>query len=257
MTFTSWLWGIVDWMSLPVIAMLAGILVWRKLHREIPFFFTYILTAGIDGVVRVAAQHFGDARTYFYVYWISDLVLGVFNILAVYELFGVRLFPRFYKTNIYRYLFAVTGVVIIFLGWFATLRPRDKYATLIIQDRVLDFFVVAMLAFFLVLMVVMGREWTKYDFGIAFGFVIGNAGSLVGSSMWVRSHYQQIVNELAPMTFDLACLIWLYTFWPKKKTFDQRTPAPLRPEMLEDARRWESTLKGWIAPGKRSPRDGE
>src|SRR5260370_19178735 len=118
MTFTSWLWGIVDWMSLPVIAMLAGILVWRKLHREIPFFFTYILTAGIDGVVRVAAQHFGAARTYFYVYWISDLVFGVFNIFAVLQLFGERLFPRFFKTNIYRSLFAVPCGQLIFLARF-------------------------------------------------------------------------------------------------------------------------------------------
>src|SRR5260370_41631967 len=97
MPFTSWLWGIVDWMSLPVIAMLAGILVWRKLHREIPFFFTYILTAGYDGVGRAAAQHFGDARSHFYGYWISDLVLGGFSILPVSELFGWRLFPLFYK----------------------------------------------------------------------------------------------------------------------------------------------------------------
>ncbi len=257
MTSTTWLWSIVDWLSMPVIVMLGGILARRKLYSEVPFFFAYILTAGIGGVVRFVAQHFTDALTYFYVYWISDLILGAFNILAVYELFGVRLFPRFYKTNIYRYLFAVTAAVIIFLGWFATLQPRDKYATLIIQDRVLDFFVVAILAFFLFLMVVMGREWTKYDFGIAFGFVIANAGSLISSSMWVRTHYQQrIVNELAPITFDLACFIWLGSLWSKKEVL-QRSPAPLQRGILQDARRWESTLKEWIAPGKRSSRDGE
>src|SRR5215472_5318164 len=170
MNYSAWLWDIVNWLSLPLVTALAGILASRKLHREFPFFWTLLVTTAVVGVLRFSAQ-FAPGSTYDYVYWISNLAIDALNLLAVYELFGLRLFTGFYKVRFYRYLFAAVAVVIILGGGFIAMASANKYKAFIVQDRVFDFLVVALLAFFLALMVLMGREFRRYDFAIAFGLV--------------------------------------------------------------------------------------
>src|SRR5215467_11414293 len=111
MSGTGWLWGVIGWASLPIMAVTAGILVWRKLHREFPLFFCFLIATEVVGLLRFAAQ-FGSRRTYFYTYWISDLVVDLVILLSIYELFLLRLFPRFYKTRAYRYFFGITAAII-------------------------------------------------------------------------------------------------------------------------------------------------
>lgn len=254
MKYAEWLWGTVNWMSLPVVALLAGILVWRKLHREFPFFFAFLVATEIVGLLRFVT--FTNQRMYFYVYWISNLFIDVLILLAVYELFALRLFPRFHKVRIYRFLFAVVGVIIVVASWLVAIASSNKYRAFIVQDRVFDFIAVGMLAFFVSLMMVMGREWTKYQFGIAFGLVMANVGTLLASAMWLRSlSSQRVLEEIAPIAFDVACLIWLYCFWSGDKGLSRAAPAPPQPEMVQEARRWEAVLKEWIVPRRRSPGD--
>lgn len=253
----TWLWGIVDWASIPIVALVAGILVWRKLHREFPFFFTYLLATEAVTVARFAA-HFRGPWTAFYVYWISNLVLDVINLLAVYELFALRLFSRFYKVSVYRYVFTVAAAIILLAGWLTAMESADRYRALLIRERIFNVVIVAVLAFFVSLMMVMGREWKKNDFAIAFGFVIANAGSLIASAMWLRTNYRlTTVQELAPITFDAASLIWVYSFWSKEKVFNRQASVPLTPEMVQEARRWETLLKESVSARKRAPRDAE
>ena len=256
MNVAGWLWGIVDWASLPMVAVAAGILVWRKLHPKFPIFFAYLVATATAGVVNLAA-HWRGPRAYFYAYWTSSIVVGVFNVLVVYEVFGLRLFPRFYRVDFYRGVFTAVSVVILLGGWLTALESANKYQALIVRARVFDFIVVAMLGFFVFLMLVMGRTWARHDFAIVSGLVVSNAGSLMASAMWVRTHYKFTpVQHLVPITFDIACLIWLYSFWSK-----QRVSVPpsssLQPEMLQEARRWESALKDWLMLKKRTPRDAD
>jgi len=107
-------------------------------------------------------------------------------------------------------------------------------------------------------MMVMGREWSKYEFGIASGLVIANVSAILASAMWLRNFFpESVLQEIVPVGFDVACIIWLYCFWSGDKSFDSRVAAPLQPEMVHEARRWEAVLKAWILPGKRTPRDTE
>jgi hypothetical protein len=250
MTDIGLFWEIVDWLSLPILAALAVILLWRGHRREFPFFFWFVVVTEFSTVLRFLVR-FSSPQTYFYAYWISDLVITVFNFLAVYELFVRRLFPRFFKVRFYRYLFPIMAAIIIFFGWLTALQAPDKNAAFLIEARVLDFVLVAMLAFFVALMMLMGRQWTRYDFGIALGFGINSAAFLFASAMWVRTHYRPTsVNHLPLIAYDLTCIVWLYCFWTAPKT--PVSPSPTLPtEALHEARKWESTLKDFIAPGKR------
>lgn len=256
MNVAGWLWGIVDWSSLPMVAVAAGIFVWRRLHPKFPIFFAYLVATATAGVVSLAARPHGP-RVYFYAYWISNIVVGVFNVLVVCEVFGLRLFPLFYKVGFYRRVFTAASVVILLGGWLTALESGNKGQALIVRARAVDFIVVAMLVFFVFLMLVMGRTWGRHDFAIVSGLVVSSAGSLMASAMWVRTHYKFTpVQHLVPITFGIACLIWLNSFWSKEKVSVPASPS-LRPEMLQEARRWESALKDWLMFKKRTPRDAD
>src|SRR5262249_35493898 len=219
----NWFWAVVDWSSVPMMAGVTGILVWKRLHREFPFFFWFLVVTQAVGVLRFVAQY-GTPRTYYYAYWASGLAFEICNILAVYELFAQRLFARFHRTNVYRWLFPVTALVISLFAWLTSKETSSVTSIVVIVTRVLEFVAVALLVFFIALMMVMGRMWTKYEFGIAFGLVINSAGSLVTSAMWVRTHYQwTIIDRLPALALDISCLLWLYCFWSGDRT--QVTPA--------------------------------
>jgi hypothetical protein len=251
MTDIGWFWEIVNWLALPILAVLAGFLVWRGLHREFPFFFWFVVVTDILTLLRFMAQ-FSSQRTYFYAYWVSDLVITIFNFLAVYELFVRRLFPRFFKTRFFRYLFPAVAAVIIFFGWLTALESPNRNAAFLIEARVLDFVLVAMLAFFVGLMILMGRQWTRHDFGIALGFGINSAAFLFASAMWVRTHYRPTsVDHLPLIAYDLTCLIWLYCFWTAPKTPVSLASPHLPQEALREAQKWETVLKDFITPDKR------
>jgi hypothetical protein len=181
------------------------------------------------------------------VYWISDLPITIFNFLAVYELFARRLFPRFHKVRVYRFLFPLVASGVLVGAWFTALEAPNRYAALAIEARVLSFILVAILGFFLALMLAMGRGWTRHDFGIAFGFALSNAAFLATSAAWVRSHYHTVSIEQLPLiAFDLSCLIWLFAFLQPEKQPALYPADAMDPQMLHEARNWETVLKDWL-----------
>ena len=74
------------------------------------------------------------------------------------------------------------------------------------------------LFFFVALMLVMGRQWSKQEFGIALGFGLDVSASLILLGTWARtSNRSGIIAGLTPIAYDIACLIWLYCFWAAPK----------------------------------------
>src|SRR5215510_14851016 len=127
MNTTSWVWEFFAWISLPLLALLAAVMVRRKLHRVFPFFFTYVVVTCLVGVIRFVAYKGFSANTYFYVYWCSDIVLLVASFSALYEIFLQRIFTGFSKVRFYRYLFPLAALIIAALAFLTALNaPRSE-----------------------------------------------------------------------------------------------------------------------------------
>ncbi len=230
--------------------LVSAIFLWRRTYRQLPFFFVYILSAWIIGIVRYAAFKLG-ARPYFYTYWISELAAAVTVSLALYEVFLRRLFMRFYKVRFYRNLFPAIAVVILLLTIITALQAPDRRAAFLMASRGFDFVRTSVLVFFVALMAVMGREWTRYDFGIALGFGLQAAVALVNAAVRTQVHYKPtILGTIEVIAYDASCLIWLITFWKPEKPFIPPPADRLTPETLHQARKVEETLKDFLTPGK-------
>lgn len=246
----TWLLLAVRWFPVIAISVLTALFVWRRLWRGLAFFFVYLVCT----LLSVAAQYIGfrlGQWPFFYAYWISDLVSAIVAFLPMYEVFLRRLFSGFHKTRLYRSMFPMVAVAILVLAVLTALHAHDKGAAFQTASRAFDFTRTAVLAFFIGLMLLMGRDWTRYDLGITLGFAIQAAVALANSAVRAGLHYTPpLLGTIDVIAYNLSCLIWLITFWkPEKRT--QLLPAEqLDPEMLHQARSWETQLKDWLIPGK-------
>jgi len=191
--------------------------------------------------------------TYFYVYFFCDIVLALLEFFVFYELFIHRQFPRFYQVRFYRLLFPLAlaaTVLAAVLTSFTVLHiiPVRQAAAILFAVRVLQSSKAVMLLFFTALILLMGRQWIEYDFGIALGFGISSVGAVMNSAVWARTGYVKFAMPawLEPLIYNIACTIWfIYVLKPIKRTMP-RVIEPLSPEVLEQAHEWEKTLKDWL-----------
>jgi hypothetical protein len=62
------------------------------------------------------------------------------------------------------------------------------------------------------------------------------------------------VDAISYISYNVACLIWLVTFWKPEKAY---RPAAADDQVAEDtlheARKWEEVLKSFLLPRKRLP----
>jgi hypothetical protein len=254
MWLTKQLTYVLFWLQILVLMLVSAILFWRRAYRHLPLFFVYVLSAWLVGIVRYAAFKLGP-QPYFYVYWISELAGVVTVSLVFYEVFLRRLFPRFYKVRFYRNLFPAIAIAILFLTIITALQASDKRAAFSAASHAFDFVRTAVLFFFVILMTLMGREWPRYDFGIALGFGLHAAVALVHFAVRTQFHDKPAILDVMDMVaYDLACFIWLITFLKPEKSPPQLPPDRLSVETLDQARKWEDTVKDLLIPGKHSGR---
>jgi hypothetical protein len=260
----EWFRQFLFWCSLPLLLLLGLTLVRQRIYRELPLFFSYVaitaLSTSVRLIVYIISRPFLDAHSlaYSYTYWISSFVGSVLGFLAVYEIFVKRLFAGYYKVRFFRYLFPTVAVTITVIAIMTAVFSPDEpgKAWISATDRVLVLIRVILLGFFTFLMIVMGREWTRAELAIAFGFGVIAAASFFSSAVrpWFQNlNKDSLVSQLPTIAWDIACLIWLVAFMKRRKITEETTIKPINPEVLDDAKKWEGTLKGWLSPTKKRP----
>lgn len=251
MTSTDWIWDVVAWVSLPLLIMLAGVMFWRRLVRDFPFFFTYVTVTAFIGVLRFIAYKGYPPKVYFYVYWSSDFVILLVTFLAIYEIFLKRLFRGFARVRFYRYLFPSFAVLISLIAFLMALHAPDQRAAFSTVSRIFDFLRSIVIGFFVLLILFMGRIFAGYEFSITSGF--GIQAAIAFAKAAVRLHKgarSPSMERLELVAFDLACVIWLWSFSTGKKTLSPDLHGA-DPNALGEARKWEKSLKEFVSPGKR------
>ena len=241
---------ILFWLTMSLLAALTGAFLWRRVYTDFPFFFLYVVSAWMAGLVRYGGLYLGKAG-FFYAYWISELAVAVLVSTALYEIFIRRLFPGFTGVRIYRRAFPAVALLGLFLTIVVVLQSSDRGAAFLLASRIFDFLRTAFLVFFVGLMVLMGRRWKRYDLGIALGFGIQAAAALLNAAFRARLHHRlPVLDTLETITYDLSCVIWLITFLKPETPAHLQPADALDPAILQQARKWETALKDWLTPGK-------
>jgi hypothetical protein len=212
------------WIAHPVLELcLAGIMVWRRLHRTFPVFFAYIVFQVVNFPVLFPIYQLSispnatdrEITTYFYAYWISSAISLALGFKIIHEIFLDVLRPYPNLKDLGTLLFKWAALVMLLVAMVVTAASQTGFedplaqAVLIVQRcvRVIQCGLILFLLFFSRHMGVSRRQ---LSFGIALGF---------GSFAWVElvavalSSGRQIrvpmVNLITTPTYTLVILIWM------------------------------------------------
>jgi len=249
---------LIYWFALPARGLAILMSVWRKLARELPVFFIFLIAAELSDLARLAVYYLTDyprnRAPYYYTYWMTGSILSAMALLAVLELCA-RQFPGFRRVAFYRRLFPMAAIPILGTGLMAGLVKVKGYpwaAALLKIVLGFDAANVALLFFFVALMLLMGRRWRAWELGIAFGLGINAADSVLNSGIFSGyPRVRSIAEVLGPFTDDIACMFWLLSIWSFKKVHTEDDEAPLSPDVLKTAEQTESAMKDLIGRSNR------
>lgn len=202
-----------------VLLGLALILGRRKLQREFPFFFIYVLYASGAGVLREVITHPG--LIYFMFYWLSEALYSILALLVMREVF-YRIFSL--KNAIFgwfRWLLPLTICAI--LGswiWGFYCRPYPGLFSRLAAgiywfDMGVHFLEGTILLLVLALKIIFSVSWRRYEFGILTGFGISAYVTMTADLLVLaQGHRYETFFRYGPaLAYLFATLIWLHAFW--------------------------------------------
>lgn len=232
------------WFAHPVLqAALVGILLWRKLHRTFPVFFSYLVFQ-----IAVFALTFPlrGARFYtifFYVYWATTAISVILGFRVIHEIFLDVFRPYHTLRDLGSVLFKWAGLVMLLVAGVVAASTasasEDPFPTGIMTlQRSVRVVQIGLILFLLVFSRYLGTNWRQKSFGIALGFgaFAGIELSLVALSASNSNVFGQILTSFINMVaYNLTILTWTGYMLVKSPA---REPATymLRPQ------RWEEGL---------------
>ena len=185
----------------------------RKLHRELPVFFSYLIFQCL--LVAVALPQSPNTAIYFYTYLAGDLIVLALGFAVIFELFAKVLedYEGIRRLGLMLYKWAAVVLMFGAVVVCATTQGSEVYqvmATVLTLQRGAYIVQCGLLAFLFLFAKYLGLSWRNYVFGIAIGFAIFISVELVVAA--ARWHVGIVGREmyywLKPIAFDCATVIW-------------------------------------------------
>jgi hypothetical protein len=203
--------------ALGLTAWVAVLVVTRKLHREFPFFFVYLILSVIVPLIRLSTS--GNYVTFFTVFWTTEALYALVALLALYEVFHEVFLPFYTLWWWFRLLFPGAAVIIAFLSVRnaihnpALRNPRPMEIVFALATGV-NYFEAALFGLFFALVLLLGVRWRSYPFGIVEGFGLSALGGLLayGLRSEFGTKYNTIAKYAPPVAYIVGVLVWLDTF---------------------------------------------
>lgn len=217
-------------------AWLVVLFVRRKLHREFPLFFLYLIVSVLVPVSRLAVRD--NYPTFFKVIWSTEALYAVLVLLALGEVFR-KVFAAFYQRRSFWLFFplvvaAIFAIAIAFHLGSPPVQASPLISLILTLGTAVSLVQVAIFCLFFLLVWFHGIHWRDYPFGIVLGFAIIALGYLWGN--WSRSIFGTKFNTFfgyAPaVAYIVAVIVWLDIFL--RPQFEPKWRLRITPEQLLD-----------------------
>jgi hypothetical protein len=241
--------------SVTLQALLLIILLLKDIQRRFRWFLAYLATNFLFGAALLLMFWLSSNQglAYSVIYWTGDALVTSLAIMACYDIFRV-IFLNFFKLRGFRVVFPAASILLVLIGSIRalansgpTLNGNFLISQIFSLEIVGGILQVGIFFLFLVLVQFFRVPWKQYTFGIALGFGVSAAGSLV--AFIVRSEFgtkfDPIFRFVVPLTYTIGVAIWLLTFlWPVPKAQLEATAPALTPEaVVTELKQYTRTVK--------------
>jgi len=239
MSWTSQTASQVLWCAHPVLQSVLAIVLWRrKLYKQFPVFFTYILAQIATFALIFPWRH--NYEWYFWSYWLGAAVSAVLGFKVIHEVF-LDVFRSYHSLkDLGTIVFRWAGTVMLMVSAVVAFSNAPKYGLIMHAVTTLQssvrFVQFGLVVFLLPFSRFLGVSRRQHSFGIALGFGLFATVELVLLALNSGGLLHQHSVNLIDMTmFNVAILIWLgYALAPN--------PSREVPANLYQTERWEESL---------------
>jgi hypothetical protein len=207
----------LELIALGLTAWVAVLVVRRKLYREFPFFFAYLILSVIVPLVRLSVS--GNYLTFFKVFWATEALYALLALLALYEAFHEVFRPFYLVWPWFRLVFPAAVALIAFVSIRNAIFHPALQAPRILQvvfgsAKAVNYLEAVLFGLFFALVVLLGVRWRSYPFGIVEGFGFSALGALITYSLRSEfgTKYNSLVKYAPPVAYLVGVLVWLDTF---------------------------------------------
>lgn len=229
------------WFAHPILQLVvAGAMIWRKLHKKFPVFFIYIISQVVTFGVVFSCYKWGYAQ-YFYAYWTAAAISLSLCFKVIHEIFLDVFRPYHTLKDLGTMLFKWAGLVMVLVACVvAASSPVSSQGPLVqavlTVQRCVRVIQVGLILFLLVFSNYLGVSWRHHTFGIALGFGGFASVELLVVALSSSEHLGMIASGLVNMAaYNAGILIWLAYIVLKKR---ERQPQAT----LLMSQRWEQSL---------------
>ena len=206
---------LVLWVTQSVTQAAIGVVLYRrKLHKEFPAFFAYVVAQILVFCVQFPIYLFGEQKAYFDAYWIAagiDIFLA-FRIL--HEIFLDVFKPYHALKDLGTALFRWAALVMVLLSAvlisFSSSVQDPIITSILTVQRCVRVVQCGLVVFLLAFSSNLGVSWKRLSFGIALGFGVISGSELLSNAMFSGQHLGRPLWQLTTMaTYHLGMLVWL------------------------------------------------
>jgi len=248
MTFFGETTSLCLWYAQPALHLAAAAALWRrKLHKQFPFFFTFLLVQ--VGIFAATVPFYGGYkwyRWYFCLYWGGEAVNAVLGFKVIHEIF-LDVFRPYHAlkdlgTPVFGWAGAVMLLVSVVVAASNPIGHDPVLQAVTTLERAVHVVQVGLVLFLVIFSGFLGVSRRQICFGIALGFGLCAGAELMMLAMYsgklIGHAHMQVLNMVG---YDLAVVTWIgYGLWGTIAR--QAGINPLRTQ------RWERSLAD-LQPG--------
>ena len=214
MTWHSHTVALYLWCAQPILQSVVAVILWhRKMHKQFPVFFLFLLVQVANFAVIFPLWLVGDSKMYFVFFWLGEAANAVLGVKVIHEIFLDVFRPYHTLKDLGTLLFKWAGVVMLlvsvvvaFSNSFDQSPLVHAVTTLQRSVRIVQF---GLILFLLLFSRFLGVSRKQVSFGISLGFGLFAGVELMlmalNSGGFVRQRNLNLVNMV---TLILAILVW-------------------------------------------------
>jgi hypothetical protein len=197
-----------------------AVMIRRRLYREFPVFFAYLLYEAVEGFLLFALDILPSVTPaqYWRASWIGSFGSIALRFALIWEIFShvFRPYPALWEFGklVFRWAAFVLLLVAVAVAVYSP-SPQGLWilSGVFVIDRTISIIQSGLLMFLFLFSSYFGLSWRSYIFGIAAGLGIYSSVQLVASSIWIQTglfNPSDIFTFVSMATFHCSVLIWFF-----------------------------------------------
>src|SRR6202162_266218 len=214
MTWHSHTVALYLWCAPPILQSVVAVILWhRKMHKQFPVFFLFLLVQVANFAVIFPLWFVGDYKMYFVFFWLGEAANAVLGFKVIHEIFLDVFRPYHTLKDLGTLLFKWAGVVMLLVSVVAAFSNSFDQSPLVhavtTLQRSVRIVQLGLILFLLLFSRFLGVSRRQVSFGISLGFGLFAGVELMlmalNSGGFVRPGNLNLVNMV---TLILAILVW-------------------------------------------------